>query len=128
MPYSNINKQSNNSRATTKKLSSKNEVLLTLMRLRLSLLNEDLEDRFCISIILCSTRRARNSKIRDKISSETFGPNLQIDGPWFSSKKYCFLKRSGPCYAANSEKVQKKQKRAILSRCYDSKGSQDNFR
>lgn len=33
----------------TRKLSQKDEFLLTLMRLRLGLLNEDLADRFCIS-------------------------------------------------------------------------------
>lgn len=37
-----------------KKLSLKNEFLMTLMRLRLGLLNEDLADRFCISPASCS--------------------------------------------------------------------------
>lgn len=37
-----------------KKLSQRDEFLLTLMRLRLNLLNEDLADRFGISTLLCS--------------------------------------------------------------------------
>ena len=37
-----------------KKLSHKDEMLLTLMRLRLALLNEDLADRFGISPTICS--------------------------------------------------------------------------
>ena len=40
--------------SSQKKLTSKNEFLLTLMRLRLGLLNEDLADRFGISTITCS--------------------------------------------------------------------------
>ena len=38
----------------TKKLSHHDEMLLTLMRIRLSLLNEDLADRFGISPTICS--------------------------------------------------------------------------
>ena len=41
-------------RSKFKKLSYKDEFLLTLMRLRLGLLNEDLADRFCISKTVCS--------------------------------------------------------------------------
>ena len=37
----------------SKKLTHRNEFLLTLMRLRLGILNEDLADRFCISPALC---------------------------------------------------------------------------
>ena len=40
--------------SSQKKLTSKNEYLLTLMRLRLGLLNEDLADRFGISTTICS--------------------------------------------------------------------------
>ena len=40
--------------SSQKKLTSKNELLLTLMRLRLGLLNEDLADRFGISTTICS--------------------------------------------------------------------------
>ena len=40
--------------SSQKKLTSKNEFLLTLMRLRLGLLNEDLTDRFGISTTICS--------------------------------------------------------------------------
>ena len=36
-----------------KKLTQRHEFLLTLMRLRLGILNEDLADRFCISPALC---------------------------------------------------------------------------
>ena len=39
--------------SSQKKLTSKNELLLTLMRLRLGLLNEDLADRFGISTTIC---------------------------------------------------------------------------
>ena len=39
---------------STKKLSFKDEFLLTLMRLRLGLLNEDLADRFGITPSICS--------------------------------------------------------------------------
>ena len=39
---------------TSKKLSHRDEFLLTLTRLRLSLLNEDLADRFNISTTVCS--------------------------------------------------------------------------
>lgn len=42
-----------NNKNPTRKLSSKNKFLLTLMILRLSPLNEDLGDRFCI-LTLCS--------------------------------------------------------------------------
>lgn len=52
--HSKIKRRNNNSNTTTRKLSAKNEFLLTLMRLRLGLLNEDLADRFCISTTLCS--------------------------------------------------------------------------
>ena len=38
----------------SRKLTPKNELLLTLMRLRLGLLNEDLADRFQISVGSCS--------------------------------------------------------------------------
>ena len=41
-------------RSKVKKLSYKNELLLTLMRIRLGLLNEDLADRFGISSTVCS--------------------------------------------------------------------------
>ena len=39
---------------SSKKLTQKDEFLLTLMRPRLGILNEDLADRFCISPELCS--------------------------------------------------------------------------
>jgi hypothetical protein len=42
------------SRSSKCKLQTKDEMLLTLMRLRLGTLNEDLTDRFCISTTICS--------------------------------------------------------------------------
>ena len=39
---------------SSKKLTQRDEFLLTLTRLRLGILNEDLADRFCISPALCS--------------------------------------------------------------------------
>ena len=41
-------------KSSQKKLTAKNEFLITLMRLRLGLLNEDLADRFGISTTICS--------------------------------------------------------------------------
>ena len=35
-------------------MTQSDELLLTLMRLRLGILNEDLDDRFCISPAFCS--------------------------------------------------------------------------
>ena len=39
---------------SSKKLTQRDEFLLTLMRFRLGILNENLADRFCISPELCS--------------------------------------------------------------------------
>ena len=41
-------------KSTKKKITPKDELLLTLMRLRLGCLNEDLADQFCISPTICS--------------------------------------------------------------------------
>ena len=51
----------------TKKLSYKNEMLFTLMRLRLGLLNQDLADRFQISPTICSNTFTTWIKLMSKI-------------------------------------------------------------
>ena len=49
------------------KLSYKNEMLLTLMRLQLGLLNQDLADRFQISPTICSNTFTTWIKLMRKI-------------------------------------------------------------
>ena len=49
------------------KLSYKNEMLLTLMRLRLGLLNQDLADRFQISPTICSNTFTTRIKLMSKM-------------------------------------------------------------
>lgn len=54
-------------RCTTKILSHKDELLLTLMRLRLGLLNEDLADRFGVSTTVCSNTFATMIRVLAKV-------------------------------------------------------------
>ena len=50
-----------------KNLSHKDEMLLTLMRLRLAVLNEDLADRFGISPTICSNTFTTWIKLTSKV-------------------------------------------------------------
>ena len=87
---------------TSKKLSQGDEFLLTLMRLRLGLLNEDLAERFGVSSTLCSNIFAMWTKLLSKVlgkmlvvrpSKESIrehspmggGRNLKLGGLTFSN-------------------------------------------
>ena len=56
---------------TPKKLSQRDEFLLTLIRLRLGLLNEDLAERFGVSPTLCSYIFTTWMKLLTKVLGKT---------------------------------------------------------
>ena len=69
---------------TPKKLSQRDEFLLTLIRLRLELLNEDLAERFGVSPTLCSIIFTTWIKL----SSEVLGKALVVWPPKVSIREH----------------------------------------
>ena len=94
--HSRLNVRQRKSNVKAKVLSMKDELLLTLMRLRLGLLIEDVADRFCISTSVCSN--TFNTIV--KLMARVLGPALVTWLPRESIRDNLpksFLKKHSSC-------------------------------